>query len=202
MRKRDEGSIPFTRSNLILTNRINVFVSFWKVLESNLLRKLTTIARRFNMVKTVRAEGEFNQKQAVPLSFFPRHNKIKFYIPASRPRLFRVGRFQFRAVQTVKSRSKTRQRSTWRNAKPYLRVPATFLQVYGTERMRQKLFVVEFGVLVNTKFPFASAGFVTCGIQLAGDRLKERSSAYFHPATPTYESCILPKLIIRPEILL
>ena len=43
--------------------------------------------------------------------------------------------------------------------------------------MRQKLFVVESGLLVNTKFPFASAGLVTCGIQLGGDKVKERFSA-------------------------
>jgi len=35
---------------------------------------------------------------------------------------------------------------------------------YGTERMRQKLFVPEFGVLVNTTTPAASAGLVTCDL--------------------------------------
>jgi hypothetical protein len=63
---------------------------------------------------------------------------------------------------------------------------------YGTERMRQKLFVVEFAVLVNTKFPFAAAGLVTCGIQLGGARLEERSKAYFPPALPTKDKRILP----------
>ena len=48
---------------------------------------------------------------------------------------------------------------------------------YGTERMRQKLFVVRSGVLVDTSVPFASAGLVTTGTQLAGIRLTERSSA-------------------------
>ena len=48
---------------------------------------------------------------------------------------------------------------------------------YGTERMRQKLFVVGSGVLVNTSTPPAPAGLVTCGTQLAGARLKEQSSA-------------------------
>jgi hypothetical protein len=50
-------------------NVINEIVNFKNVFGANLLRKLTTIARRFNVVKTVRAEGEFNQKQAAPCLF-------------------------------------------------------------------------------------------------------------------------------------
>jgi hypothetical protein len=48
---------------------------------------------------------------------------------------------------------------------------------YGTERMRQKLLVVGSGLLVNTRTPPEPAGLVTCGTQLAGDTLKEQSSA-------------------------
>ena len=48
---------------------------------------------------------------------------------------------------------------------------------YGTERMRQKLFVVVSGVLVNTSTPNEPAVFVNCGTQLAGDKQLERSSA-------------------------
>src|SRR5208283_4791939 len=48
---------------------------------------------------------------------------------------------------------------------------------YGTERMRQKLLVLGFSVLVNTSAPNEPAGLVICGIQSGGARLKERSSA-------------------------
>jgi len=39
------------------------------------------------------------------------------------------------------------------------------IRCYGTERMRQKLLMVESGVFVNTSTPFAPAGLVTCGNQ-------------------------------------
>jgi hypothetical protein len=48
---------------------------------------------------------------------------------------------------------------------------------HGTERMRQKLFVAKTGTLVNTSAPNEPAGLVACGIQLAGDRLPDQSSA-------------------------
>jgi hypothetical protein len=48
---------------------------------------------------------------------------------------------------------------------------------YGTERMRQKLFVAGLGVLVKTSAPKELAGLVACGSQLAGARVKVRSSA-------------------------
>ena len=48
---------------------------------------------------------------------------------------------------------------------------------YGTERMRQKLFVVGSGVLVNTSTPPAPAELVAWGTQSVGNRLKERSKA-------------------------
>src|SRR5665213_2538464 len=48
---------------------------------------------------------------------------------------------------------------------------------YGTDRLRQKLFAVASGVLVNSSFSQEPAGLVGCGIQLGGDRLLERSSA-------------------------
>ena len=48
---------------------------------------------------------------------------------------------------------------------------------YGTERMRRKFFVVGAGVLVKISAPGKPAGFVTCGTQPAGARLKERSNA-------------------------
>ena len=51
------------------------------------------------------------------------------------------------------------------------------LNIYCIERTRQKLFVAKLGLLVKIKFPKASALFVACGIQLGGDRVKERSSA-------------------------
>ena len=43
--------------------------------------------------------------------------------------------------------------------------------------MRQKLFVVESGVLVNTSTRPESARLVACGSQLGGAKLKERSKA-------------------------
>jgi hypothetical protein len=49
--------------------------------------------------------------------------------------------------------------------------------VQGTERMRQKLFVVETGVLVNVNVPSAPAMLVINGTQLAGDSLKVTSNA-------------------------
>ena len=48
---------------------------------------------------------------------------------------------------------------------------------YGTERMRQKLFVVVTGALVNTHAPTLSAWLVNCGTQLADTRLNVRSIA-------------------------
>jgi hypothetical protein len=48
---------------------------------------------------------------------------------------------------------------------------------YGTERMRQKLFVAALGVLVSTSTPTESARLVVCGTQLTGARLNVRSSA-------------------------
>jgi len=48
---------------------------------------------------------------------------------------------------------------------------------HGTERMRQKLFVVATGVLVSTSTPTESARLVICGTQLAEIRLNVRSSA-------------------------
>jgi len=53
---------------------------------------------------------------------------------------------------------------------------------YGTERMRQKLFVAGSGALVKIRFPKASARLVACGIQLAGDRLTELSNGVFSRA--------------------
>ena len=46
----------------------------------------------------------------------------------------------------------------------------------GTERMRQKLFVVGSGVLVKSSVPKELAGFVASGCQLAGDKLVARSN--------------------------
>ena len=46
-----------------------------------------------------------------------------------------------------------------------------FNNCYGTERMRQKLFVVVFGVFVNVSGPNEPAGLVACGSQLGGDKL-------------------------------
>jgi hypothetical protein len=43
--------------------------------------------------------------------------------------------------------------------------------------MRQKLFMDGSGVFVKTSAPNEFAGFVASGIQLGGDKLKERSSA-------------------------
>ena len=48
---------------------------------------------------------------------------------------------------------------------------------YGTERMRQKLFVVASGMLVNISTRAAPAELVACGIQLGDDKLVERSNA-------------------------
>jgi len=42
---------------------------------------------------------------------------------------------------------------------------------YGTERMRQKLFVVGSGVLVNTTMHHGPAGLLACGTQLGGAKL-------------------------------
>jgi len=56
------GSIPFTRSISIKANKIKAFKSFRKAQGSTLLRKLTTIARRFNVVRTVKMEDEFNNQ--------------------------------------------------------------------------------------------------------------------------------------------
>jgi hypothetical protein len=43
--------------------------------------------------------------------------------------------------------------------------------------MRQKLFVVASGALLNTSGPNELAALVNCGIQLGGDRVLERSKA-------------------------
>jgi len=48
---------------------------------------------------------------------------------------------------------------------------------YGTERMRQKLLVLATGVLVKRSVPLSTARLVICGIQSAGARVNDRSSA-------------------------
>lgn len=75
-------TIRFTRSTSIKAHKIKAIKNLKVVFESALLRKLTPTARRFNVVKMVRTEGEFKWK-----AISKRYNVV-LATPANRQEIF------------------------------------------------------------------------------------------------------------------